>query len=51
MTDENKAEAAVTAVELGSIENSACFCEFADREITITQWRDLFNAVAGYGYS
>jgi aldehyde:ferredoxin oxidoreductase len=50
MTDENKAEAAVTAVELGSIENSACFCEFADREITITQWRDLFNAVAGYGW-
>ena len=34
MTDKDKAEAAVTAVELGSIENSACFCQFADREVS-----------------
>jgi aldehyde:ferredoxin oxidoreductase len=48
MTDENKPEAAVTAIELGSIENSACYCEFADREITMPQWVGLFNTVAGY---
>jgi aldehyde:ferredoxin oxidoreductase len=50
MTAENKAEAAVTAVELGSIENSACYCQFAGREISIPQWVELFNAVAGYGW-
>ena len=50
MTDREKPEAAVTAVELGSIENSACYCQFADREITIPQWVDLFNTVAGYGW-
>jgi aldehyde:ferredoxin oxidoreductase len=49
-TDENKAEAAVIAVALGSIENSACFCQFADREITIPEWVALFNTVAGYGW-
>ncbi len=48
MTDENKPEAAVTAIELGSIENSACYCEFADREISMPQWIGLFNTVAGY---
>ncbi len=50
MTDEFKAEATVTAWELGSIENSACWCTFADREITIPQWVSLFNAVAGYDW-
>ena len=50
MTDKNKPEAAVTAVELGSIENSACLCQFADREISIPEWVDLFNVVAGYGW-
>ncbi len=48
MTDENKPEAAITAMELGGIENSACYCQFADREISIPQWVDLFNCVAGY---
>jgi len=47
MTDKDKAEAAVTAVELGSIENSACFCQFADREVSIPEWTELFNAVEG----
>ncbi len=50
MTDKDKAEAAVKAVELGSIENSACLCEFADREISIPEWVDLFNAVAAYDW-
>ncbi|NPU85648.1 MAG: aldehyde ferredoxin oxidoreductase family protein [Syntrophaceae bacterium] len=49
-TSENKAEAAVTAVALGAIENSACFCNFADAEVTIPDWLTLFNAVADYGW-
>ena len=49
-TDQNKAESAVIAVALGSIENSACFCQFADREIGIPEWVELFNTVAGYGW-
>lgn len=49
-TDENKAESAAIAVALGSIENSACFCQFADREITIPEWVQLFNTVAGYNW-
>ncbi len=49
-TEENKAEAAVTAVALGAIENSACFCQFADAEVSIPNWLTLFNAVAGYGW-
>jgi aldehyde:ferredoxin oxidoreductase len=48
MTAKDKPEAAVTAVELGSIENSACLCQFADREISIPEWVDLFNTVASY---
>ncbi len=47
---ENKPEAAAIAVALGSIENSACYCQFADREITIPEWVGLFNTVAGYGW-
>jgi aldehyde:ferredoxin oxidoreductase len=50
-TDLNKAETAVIAVALGSLENSACFCQFADREVTIPEWVELFNAVAGYGWN
>jgi aldehyde:ferredoxin oxidoreductase len=48
MTDKDKPEASVTAVELGSIENSACFCQFANREVSISEWVELFNVVAGY---
>jgi len=48
MTDKDKPEASVTAVELGSIENSACFCQFANREVSIPEWVELFNVVAGY---
>ena len=50
MTDEEKPEAALFSVALGAIENSACFCQFADREISMSQWVDLFNSVAGYGW-
>jgi len=50
MTDENKAKVAVFAVEMGNIENSACFCQFADRQITLPEWIDLFNCVAGYDW-
>ena len=50
MTGELKPEVAVVAVELGNIENSACYCQFADRQITMTEWVELFNAVAGYGW-
>jgi hypothetical protein len=42
MTDRDKPLAAVVATEIGAIENSACFCQFADREITLPQWVDLF---------
>jgi aldehyde:ferredoxin oxidoreductase len=51
MTAENKPEAAVTAVELGNIENSACYCQFAGRALSIPQWVDLFNSVADYEWN
>ena len=50
MNPENKPEAAVTSVALGALENSACFCQFLDGEMTISEWVDLFNSVAGYGW-
>ncbi len=50
LTDENKPESAVISVQLGAIENSACFCQFADAEITIPEWVALFNLAAGYGW-
>jgi aldehyde:ferredoxin oxidoreductase len=50
MTGRDKPLAAVVATEIGAIENSACFCQFADREITLTQWVALFNTVAGYDW-
>lgn len=51
MTSENKAESAFLAVQIGAIENSACYCQFADREITIREWTDLFNLSAGYDWT
>ncbi len=50
LTDENKAESAVISIPLGAIENSACFCQFADAEITIPEWVALFNLAAGYDW-
>jgi aldehyde:ferredoxin oxidoreductase len=49
-TDKFKPESAVIAVALGAIENSACFCQFADGEVTIPDWITLFNSVADYGW-
>jgi aldehyde:ferredoxin oxidoreductase len=49
-TDENKPEAAAISIALGNIENSACFCQFADREVSIPQWVELFNTVPGYDW-
>lgn len=49
-TDENKPEAAIMSIEIGALENSACFCQFADREVTITEWLELFNTVPGYNW-
>jgi len=49
-TDEYKPESAVISAALGAIENSACFCQFADREVTIPDWVELFNTVAGYNW-
>ena len=50
MSSENKPESALLAVQIGAIENSSCFCQFADREITIPEWVQLFNYSAGYGW-
>jgi aldehyde:ferredoxin oxidoreductase len=38
------------SVALGAIENSACFCSLADGEVTIPDWLNLFNYVAGYDW-
>jgi aldehyde:ferredoxin oxidoreductase len=49
-SEDNKAEAATVSVALGAIENSACFCQFADAEVTIPDWLTLFKTVAGYDW-
>lgn len=49
MTHEKKPETMVLAAALGAIENSACFCQYADRSFTIQEMVDLLNAAAGYG--
>lgn len=48
-SDENKPEAAVVSIIFGALENSACWCAFADA-LTIPDWLNLFNAVAGYSW-
>jgi len=50
MTDKEKPEAAVDMIAIGGLENSACFCQFADSEVTIPEWLDLFNFVPGYNW-
>jgi aldehyde:ferredoxin oxidoreductase len=50
LTHEKKAETMVLATAIGSIENSACLCQFADRSFTIPEIVELINASAGYGY-
>jgi len=48
-SDENKPEAAVVSIIFGALENSACWCAFADA-LTIPDWLNLFNNVVGYGW-
>jgi aldehyde:ferredoxin oxidoreductase len=48
-SDENKPEAALVSITFGALENSACWCTFADA-LTIPDWLNLFNDVAGYGW-
>jgi len=50
LTHEKKAETTVLAAAIGSIENSACLCQFADRSLTLPEIVALINAAAGYGY-
>ena len=49
LTDEMKPEAAVVSITFGALENSACWCAFADA-LAIEDWLNLFNDVAGYGW-
>jgi aldehyde:ferredoxin oxidoreductase len=48
-SDENKPEAAVVSITMGALENSACWCAFADT-LTLPDWLNLFNEVAGYDW-
>jgi aldehyde:ferredoxin oxidoreductase len=50
LTHEKKAETMVLTAAIGSIENSACLCQFADRSLTLPEIVELINAAAGYGY-
>jgi aldehyde:ferredoxin oxidoreductase len=50
LTHEKKAETMVLATAIGSIENSACLCQFADRSLTIPEIVELINVSAGYRY-
>ncbi len=47
---EYKAEAAALTADLGCIMNSACWCEFPGTAYSVTQWAELFSAVAGYDW-
>ncbi len=50
MSAEHRAEAVAKTTDLGCIMNSACWCEFPGTIFTITELKDLFNAVAGYDW-
>jgi aldehyde:ferredoxin oxidoreductase len=47
---EHKAFGTAVTADIGSICNSACWCEFPASALTLTQWVEAFNSVAGYGY-
>lgn len=49
-SDRDKAAAAVISVAMGGIENSACMCQFADGEISLPEWLELFQKTAGYDW-
>ncbi|MBN1664708.1 MAG: aldehyde ferredoxin oxidoreductase family protein [Deltaproteobacteria bacterium] len=50
LTHDKKADTMLLATAIGSIENSACLCQFADRSLTLPEIVELINAAAGYGY-
>jgi aldehyde:ferredoxin oxidoreductase len=50
MSTEYKADAAAKTLALGSLTNSACWCQFAQVSVTLPMWVDAFNKVAGYDY-
>jgi len=47
---EHKAFGTAVTTDMGSIFNSACWCEFPGASLTLTQWVEAFNLVGGYGY-
>jgi len=47
---EFKAEAVALTADIGCILNSACWCEFPGCAYTVTQWAEIFSAVAGYDW-
>ncbi|MHB8894467.1 MAG: aldehyde ferredoxin oxidoreductase family protein [Candidatus Geothermincolia bacterium] len=47
---EHKAFGAAVTSDMGAICNSACWCEFPATALTLPNWVDAFNTVAGYGY-
>ena len=51
MSAEHKAFGTAVTTDIGSICNSACWCEFPASSLTLTQWVEAFNLVAGYGYT
>ncbi len=50
MSTEDRAEAVAKTADLGCVMNSACWCEFPCVIFNVTQFKDLFNAVADYGW-
>ncbi len=51
LTDEKKPETMVLAASIGSIENSACFCQYADRPLSFNEMLELVNLSSGYGHT
>jgi len=50
MSAEHKALGVAVTTDVGCICNSACWCEFPATSLTLPQWVEAFNKVAGYGY-
>ncbi len=46
-----KANLDVVAQTLGAIKNSSCWCHFADLSLSLQDHANLFNTVAGYGWT
>lgn len=50
MSAEHKAFGVAVTTDVGCICNSACWCEFPATAVSLPQWVDAFNKVAGYDY-